>query len=700
VSQTLVCTTSKRTLTLGKKLATSGEGVVWETSLPGYLAKLYHTPTPERIEKLQAMIADPPEDPTLKLKHISIAWPQELLQNQRGDSLGFLMPAILQGEKLSTIYNPRLRNRKAPQFNWYYLHTTALNVASIIENIHAKGYVVGDIKPQNFLVNRQALPSIIDTDSFQIRDPHSEKVYRCLVGSEGFTPAELLGKDLGSLDQTATHDLFRLGVLIYLLLFGDHPFKGKWIGPGDAPNPTELIRRGYWPYGPGSLIQPGPTTIPVNAVHPTLEGYFRRCFTDGHANPAARPTAAEWCRALRVAIPALKHCDRQTNHYYSGFYGQCYWCERRSKLGLDIFDTRTLLPSKAASPARTLPNGVSWSTASKPVSRRKALDFRYRPEFIAGVSFLLASVCFGLLAASQSQSWRLFNASEPVFPVNASLEESGERRSGASADLGTLPGTEDLIGITSLAISPDGQTLVSGGRDLSVKLWNIETRKLLVTLTGHSSTVNSIAISAGGQELLSTGEDGRVVIWRLPSGETVRNRIPKENTTTLEPMAISPKGQLVVSSSTENQILLRSLGTGKVLHTLNDYLVSGQSLAISPDGRWLASNGADGGIKLWNLQAGTLVRNLAIDQDWQNYDLTRAIAISSNAKHLATGGTSGQITLRDPLTGQPTQKLAGHEGVISALVFSPDGRLLASAGEDHTIKVWNVDTGEQLYALP
>lgn len=116
--------------------------------------------------------------------------------------------------------NPQRRRAVLPGFNWLYLHVTAMNIASITQAIHAKGYVLGDIKPQNILVNNQALPSVIDTDSFQVRDPQTGEVFRCPVGSEGFTPPELLGQDLAAIDQTAGHDRFRQAWKQYAIATG------------------------------------------------------------------------------------------------------------------------------------------------------------------------------------------------------------------------------------------------------------------------------------------------------------------------------------------------------------------------------------------------------------------------------------------------------------------------------------------------
>lgn len=96
-------------VSLGKQIASSGEGVVWETNLSGYLAKIYHDPTPERIKKLEVMVANPPADPMLSRNHISIAWPHDLLKDGSGAAVGFLMPAVRQSLQLTSIYIPKLQ---------------------------------------------------------------------------------------------------------------------------------------------------------------------------------------------------------------------------------------------------------------------------------------------------------------------------------------------------------------------------------------------------------------------------------------------------------------------------------------------------------------------------------------------------------------------------------------------------------------
>lgn len=341
-----------QTIHLIKKLASSGEGEVWETNCSRYLAKIYHSITIEQSNKLLVMVANPPEDPTRSQNHISIAWPQDLLKDSKGNCVGFLMPAIKQAEELLYVYSPQYRLNKAPRFNWYYLHATAYNFVLIVQTLHAKGYVIGDIKPQNLLVNDQGLVSIIDTDSFQVNDPKSRKVYHCSVGSEGFTPPELIGKNLSAIPQTRYHDRFRIAIIIHLLLFGYHPFQhGKWTGSGNIPEPEESIRKGFWLYAQNSPFKSTENTIPLNIVHPEIKKLFLRCFNDGHISLSSRPSAKDWCEALQIAISDLTYCSKVTNHSYSKTYGKCYWCERVNQISLDVFPSvsNAITPSKIQS---------------------------------------------------------------------------------------------------------------------------------------------------------------------------------------------------------------------------------------------------------------------------------------------------------------------------------------------------------------
>ncbi|MEZ2249632.1 DUF1036 domain-containing protein [Microcoleus sp.] len=326
-----------KSISLVKELAKGGEGTVWQTDRNGYYAKVYHQPSQEQITKLQLMIANPPQNPTAGQNHIAISWPTDLIKDNRGNWVGFLMPEIKNAKQLVYVYHPKNRNKYARQYNWYCLHIIALNLVSIIREIHDTNYVIGDISVKNILVNECSLVALIDTDSFQVTNQAGNKVYRCLVGSEGFTPPELIGQNLSQLNQTRYHDRFRLAVIIHNLLFGNHPFMGIWTGSGNPPGQDESISQGHWPYGINSLLKPSRNTIPLTILHPELKKCFLKCFNDGHQSPTSRPSPEDWFNALQVAINDLVVCSTNKNHIYSKHSSSCCWCDRAQALSVDIF---------------------------------------------------------------------------------------------------------------------------------------------------------------------------------------------------------------------------------------------------------------------------------------------------------------------------------------------------------------------------
>jgi serine/threonine protein kinase len=375
----LYCSKTDKKIILHQQIASSGEGHVWTTEDAQVLAKIYHASTPQRQEKLKVMFQHPPEDPNQGKNHISFAWPQSLLIGKDGVIRGFLMPKIEDGRELIDVYNPRRRNKVGLKIDWHFLHVVSHNIASIIHSIHEAGYVLGDIKPQNILVNSQAVPSIIDTDSFQVTNPKNGHIYRCLVGSEGFTPPELLNQDFSQVNQTEVHDRFRLGVVIYYLLFGSHPFQGKWIGPGDSPELTELIRNGSWAFDTKGFIRPSPLTIPLSVLHPSLRECFIKCFTEGYHNPRQRPTAEEWQQSLQVALQELKQCDQESRHFHHVGNSHCYWCKRQEELNFDIFGDQNKV-KVGANPIRKdifRQSAYPSSVGVAPYPRRNLTNRRY-----------------------------------------------------------------------------------------------------------------------------------------------------------------------------------------------------------------------------------------------------------------------------------------------------------------------------------
>ncbi|MFO7483075.1 protein kinase domain-containing protein [Oceanibaculum nanhaiense] len=318
---------------LGAVLAEGGEGRLCATDRPGLVAKLYHRPVPERAVKLAALLLHPARSVA------GVAWPVSALRDEAGRTIGFLMPRIEDAQPLTVLANARLRLAQAPGFTWYHLHVAARRLANLVGRLHAAEITVGDLKPENLLVDAKARITLIDADSVQFT--LAGQMHRCAVGAEGFVAPELVGQDLAAIDRDQSHDRFALGVLIHTLLLGHHPFAGLWQGPGqgagDPPALDGLVRAGHYPGLAVSPQRPGPFAVTPNALHPALRGLVRRCFVDGHRQPAARPAPAEWVAALDTALGDLVLCAEEPGHFRAASSGPCPWCARRADLGIDSF---------------------------------------------------------------------------------------------------------------------------------------------------------------------------------------------------------------------------------------------------------------------------------------------------------------------------------------------------------------------------
>lgn len=300
------------------------------------VAKIYKKPTTDHHKKLEVMIANPPDNPTTNQNHVAIAWPKDILLETDATKrcIGYVMPRIQKMQPLMDFFNPSVRRKNNPLFNYRYLVSTARNLATAVRAIHRKGYVIGDINESNILVSQTTLVTLVDTDSFQVKDEATGKIYRCPVGKPEYTPPELQNKDFGKEERSQEHDLFGLSVLIFsLLMEGTHPFDAAYTGADNPPMREDRIANGHFVYGkrPGPN-KPKPFAPPYEILPAEIRGLFLRCFDNGHKNPSARPTAKEWVSALTDMEASLATCTVNEQHRFSNHLNKCPWCERTRQL--------------------------------------------------------------------------------------------------------------------------------------------------------------------------------------------------------------------------------------------------------------------------------------------------------------------------------------------------------------------------------
>lgn len=319
--------------------------------------------------------------------------------------------------------------------------------------------------------------------------------------------------------------------------------------------------------------------------------------------------------------------------------------------------------------------------------------------------------------AQDTTLWRLPEGSQAPFgriEINAVVfSDDGTRLAVATAngiavsdtytgkELAMLPASTDAV--TTIAFSPDNQTLASAGADATVHLWNIYTGEHTTDRIGQTYPIVSLAFSPDGKTLAG-GSFREICLWDLRTEQPVRTAVLHGHSDMITALAFSPDSKILASTSFYGTVLLWDVETGQRRHTLAAHTDSIVALAFSPDGQTLASGGywsvdAESTIRIWDIPTGELLKTFEAHTDPVFALAFSPASDSIYGNTLVSAGWDNAIRLWNPQTAELKGTFESDTAPILAVAFlqgSPSvaveshGSTLASASLDGTIQFWSL----------
>jgi WD40 repeat protein len=248
--------------------------------------------------------------------------------------------------------------------------------------------------------------------------------------------------------------------------------------------------------------------------------------------------------------------------------------------------------------------------------------------------------------------------------------------------------------VTSVAFSPDGRQVVSGSRDGTVRIWDVESSKQITLLQGHHMWVFSVSFSPDGAHVASGSTDGTIRVWDIQTLPRSMEILDDSNSEPTKELAISLNGAHLVSAA-------GALGrvwdvqTGQETCVLDGHTGRICVIAFSPDsnGLRIVTGSLDKTVRVWSTHTGQELVRFSVN------DIPSEVALSADGTRAVASLNNTTIPAWDVSTGEQLALFVGHQSKVSCVALSPDGSRVVSCSGYTTARLWDVASGDQVAKL-
>jgi WD40 repeat protein len=272
--------------------------------------------------------------------------------------------------------------------------------------------------------------------------------------------------------------------------------------------------------------------------------------------------------------------------------------------------------------------------------------------------------------------------------------------SSAKADDEPNPPSRNIEGhprtVLAVSFTPDGNGLVSGSRDKTIKVWDLATGKLQRTLTDHKDAVYVLTFSHDGKLMASGSADKTIILWEASSFEPIRTLEGQPG----RDVAFSPDDKTLAGAGEDGTFRLWDVATGTPKVTRKDHTAAVKSAVYFRDGNTIATASSDKTVRLWDAHSGEPKQVLK-----GHTAVVEFCAVSPNGKQIMSGtGNIGELIFWNAQTGEiekvlPNAHGDGHDAEIDCGRYSLDGKYAISGSKDRTVKFWDPKTFELVHII-